>query len=77
MCPGATGPPRSRVGPRPPPEEGDSPEEVPRVFRKILLAAAAASALAAVRRRSAGKAEADLWAEATRGPQAVSTPTTR
>jgi hypothetical protein len=46
------------------------------VLRKLLLAAAAASALAAVRRRSAGKAEADLWAEATRGPQAVSKPTT-
>ena len=47
------------------------------MLRKLLLAAAAASALAAVRRRSAGKAEADLWAEATRGPQAVSKPTTR
>jgi hypothetical protein len=47
------------------------------VLRKLLLAAATASALAAVRRRSAGKAEADLWAEATRGPQAVSKPATR
>jgi hypothetical protein len=47
------------------------------VLRKLVFAAAAASALAAVRRRSGGKAEADLWAEATRGPQAVSTPTAR
>jgi hypothetical protein len=47
------------------------------VLRKLVFAAAAATALAAVRRRSSGKAEADLWAEATRGPQAVSTPTTR
>ncbi len=47
------------------------------MLRKIFLAAAAASALAAVRRRSTGRAEADLWAEATRGPQAVSTPTIR
>ena len=47
------------------------------MLKKLALAALAASALAAVRRRSAGKAEADLWAEATRGPQAVSTPTTR
>ena len=28
-------------------------------------------------KRSGGKAEADLWHEATRGPEAVSTPTTR
>ena len=47
------------------------------MLRKLLLAAAAAGALAAVRKRSTGKAEADLWAEATRGPQAVSRPTTR
>ena len=47
------------------------------MLRKLVLAAAAATALAAVRRRSAGRAEADLWAEATRGPQAVSTPTAR
>ena len=47
------------------------------MIRKMVLAAAAASALAALRRRSAGRAEADLWAEATRGSQAVSTPATR
>ncbi|WP_167760978.1 DLW-39 family protein [Geodermatophilus sp. DF01-2] len=47
------------------------------MLRKLVFAAAAAGALAAVRKRSAGKAEADLWAEATRGPQAVSTPAAR
>jgi hypothetical protein len=47
------------------------------VLRKLVFAAAAAGALAAVRRRSSGRTEADLWAEATRGPQGVSTPTTR
>jgi hypothetical protein len=47
------------------------------VLRKLVFAAAAAGALAAVRRRSGGRAEADLWAEATRGPQAISTPTAR
>ena len=52
-------------------------EEVSALLRKLALAAAAAGALAVVRRRSSGRAEADLWAEATRGPQGVSTPTTR
>ena len=52
-------------------------EEVLRVLKKLALAALAAGALAAVRKRSGGKAEADLWHEATRGPDAVSTPTTR
>jgi hypothetical protein len=52
-------------------------EEVLRVLKKLVLAAVAAGALVAVRKRSAGKAEADLWAEATRGPGAVSTPTIR
>jgi hypothetical protein len=52
-------------------------EEVPRVLKKLALAAVAAGALAAVRKRSGGKAEADLWHEATRGPDAVSTPTKR
>ena len=47
------------------------------MLRKLALAAALAGAVAAVRKRSAGRAEADLWHEATRGPQAVSTPTTR
>jgi Flp pilus assembly protein TadG len=41
----------------------------------VLAAAAAAAALAVARKRSSGKAEADLWHEATRGPDAVSTPT--
>ena len=45
------------------------------MLKKLLLAAAAASALAAVRKRSSGKVENDLWHEATRGPDAVSTPT--
>jgi hypothetical protein len=46
------------------------------VLKKLALAAVAAGALAAVRKRAGGKAEADLWHEATRGPDAVSTPTT-
>ena len=50
-------------------------EEVLRVLKKLLLAAVAAGALAAVRKRSSGRAENDLWHEATRGPGAVSTPT--
>ncbi|MFD2092537.1 DLW-39 family protein [Blastococcus deserti] len=52
-------------------------EEVLRVLKKLALAAIAAGALAAVRKRSGGKVEADLWHEATRGPGAVSTPTDR
>jgi hypothetical protein len=52
-------------------------EEVSRVLKKLALAAVAAGALAVVRRRTSGKAEADLWHEATRGPGAVSTPTSR
>jgi hypothetical protein len=47
------------------------------VLKKLALAAAAAGALALIRKRSSGKAEADLWHEATRGPGAVSTPTSR
>ena len=47
------------------------------MLKTLALAAVAAGAFAAVRKRSSGKAEADLWHEATRGPQAVSTPTTR
>ena len=47
------------------------------MLKKLALAAAAAAALAVVRKRSSGKAEADLWHEATKGPDAVSTPTTR
>ncbi|MGY1697929.1 DLW-39 family protein [Geodermatophilus sp. SYSU D00814] len=51
-----------------------------RVLKQLALVAAAAGvAAAAVRRRSAGtgRAEADLWHEATSGPQAVSRPTAR
>jgi hypothetical protein len=47
------------------------------VLKKLALLAAAAGAFVAVRKRSAGKAEADLWHEATRGPQSVSNPTAR
>ena len=45
------------------------------MLKKLALAAIAAGALVAVRKHSGGKAEADLWHEATRGPDAVSTPT--
>ena len=44
------------------------------MLKKLAMAALAASAVAAVRKRGAGRGEADLWAEATRGPGAVSTP---
>lgn len=47
------------------------------MLKKLAMAALAAGALAALRKRSGGKAEADLWHEATRGPDAVSTPTAR
>ena len=47
------------------------------MLKKLALLAVAAGALVAVRKRSASKTEADLWHEATRGPQAVSTPTVR
>jgi hypothetical protein len=50
-------------------------EEVVRVLKKLAFAAVIAGAITAYRRRSAGKAEADLWHEATSGPGAVSTPT--
>ena len=46
-------------------------------LKKLVFAAVAAGALVAVRKRAGGKAEADLWQEATRCPQAVSTPTVR
>ena len=45
------------------------------MLKKLLVAAVAAGALAAVRKLSSGRAESDLWHEATRGPGAVSTPT--
>ncbi|WP_170977792.1 DLW-39 family protein [Blastococcus sp. CCUG 61487] len=48
------------------------------MLKKVALVALAAGAFVAVRKRSAGKAEgADLWREATSGPDAVSTPTAR
>ena len=47
------------------------------MLKKLAIVAAAVGAVAAVRRRSSGKVEADLWREATSGPQAVSTPTAR
>jgi hypothetical protein len=53
------------------------PEEVLRVLKKLALAAVIAGVVTAIRRRSSGKAEADLWHEATSGPGAVSTPTAR
>lgn len=52
-------------------------EEVLRVLKKLALAAVAAGALAVIRKRAGGRTEADLWHEATRGPEAVSTPTAR
>jgi hypothetical protein len=54
-----------------------SAQEVIRVLKKLALVAAAVGAVAAVRKRSSGKVEADLWREATSGPEAVSTPTAR
>ena len=47
------------------------------MLKKLAFAAVVAGAVAAVRKRNAGRTEADLWHEATRGPQAVSTPPTR
>ena len=46
------------------------------MLKKLAMAAVAASAVVAVRKRAAAKGDADLWAEATRGPQSVSTPPT-
>ena len=46
------------------------------MLKKLAMAALAASAVVAVRKRTAGRGEADLWAEATSGPDAVSTPRT-
>ena len=47
------------------------------MLKKLALAAVAAGALAIIRKRSSGKTEADLWHEATSGPEAVSNPTAR
>jgi hypothetical protein len=46
------------------------------VLKKLAVAALAAGAVVAVRKRTAAKGEADLWAQATSGPDAVSTPRT-
>ena len=71
-------PPWSGGPDRPGPHRGPSTQEVSRVLKQLALAAAVAGAVTAVRkRRSGGQGEADLWHEATRGPQAVSTPPTR
>jgi hypothetical protein len=55
----------------------DQQQEVLRVLKKLALVAVVAGAVAAVRKRAGGRAEADLWHEATRGPGAVSNPTAR
>ena len=47
------------------------------MLKKLALLAMAAGALVAVRKRTATRTEADLWHEATSGPQSVSTPTSR
>jgi len=47
------------------------------MLKQLALLAVAAGAVAAVRKRAGGRAEADLWHEATRGPGAVSNPTAR
>ena len=47
------------------------------MLKTLVVAAAAAGALLAVRKRSAAKGDTGLWAEATSGPDAVSTPATR
>ncbi len=47
------------------------------MLKKLALAAVAAGAVAVARKRAGSKAETDLWHEATRGPEAVSTPTAR
>ena len=46
------------------------------MLKKLAMAALAVSAVVAVRKRTAAKGDADLWAEATRGPRSVSTPPT-
>jgi len=44
------------------------------VLKKLAVAALAAGVAVAVRKRTAAQGEADLWAQATSGPDAVSTP---
>ena len=47
------------------------------MLKKLAVVAVVAGAITAIRKRSAGRTEADLWHEATSGPGAVSTPTAR
>ena len=47
------------------------------MLKSLAVAALAAGALVAVRKRSAARGDQGLWAQATTGPQAVSTPPTR
>ncbi|MEA3040427.1 MAG: hypothetical protein QOE79_2940 [Sphingomonadales bacterium] len=47
------------------------------MLKKLALAAAVAGLVAAVRKRAGSASEADLWHEATRGPGAVSTPSSK
>lgn len=47
------------------------------MLKSLAVVAVAAGALIAVRKRAAAKGDQDLWAQATTGPQAVSTPPTR
>ena len=47
------------------------------MLKKLAFAAVVAGAITALRKRSSGKVEADLWHEATSGPGSVSTPTAR
>ena len=55
---------------------GGLPTEEISMLKKLAVAALAAGALVAVRKRSGVPGDADLWAEATRGPDSVSTPRT-
>jgi len=68
---------RSRVPYPGPPSGGSSPREVPRVLKKLALVAVVAGVLAAVKKRAGSNTDTDLWHEATRGPDAVSTPSAR
>ena len=47
------------------------------MLKKLALVAVAAGAVAAIRKRSAGRNEADLWHEATRGADPVGSPAPR
>jgi len=47
------------------------------VLKKLALVAVAAGVLAAVKKRAGSNTDTGLWHEATRGPDAVSTPSAR